>query len=150
MSFEKLNLNKPLSNALDDLGYVQATPIQEMAFPIIMSGKDMVGIAQTGTGKTFAYLLPILRQLKYSDQRHPRVLVIVPTRELVLQIVKEIEKLSTYTSIRFLAVYGGTNINTQKQLVYNGVDIIVATPGRLVDLALTGLLRLKDIKQAGD
>ena len=147
MSFEKLNLNKPLANALDELGYVQATPIQEMAFPVIMSGRDMVGIAQTGTGKTFAYLLPILRQLKYSDQRHPRVLVIVPTRELVLQIVKEIEKLSTYTSIRFLAVYGGTNINTQKQLVYNGVDIIVATPGRLVDLALTGLLRLKDIKQ---
>ncbi len=147
MSFEKLNLSKPLLNALEDLGYVQPTPIQEMAFPVIMSGKDMVGIAQTGTGKTFAYLLPILRQLKYSEQRHPRVLVIVPTRELVLQIVKEIEKLSVYTSIRFLAVYGGTNINTQKQLVYNGVDIIVATPGRLVDLALTGLLRLKDIKQ---
>ncbi len=147
MSFEKLNLNKPLINALDELGYVQPTPIQEMAFPVIMSGKDIVGIAQTGTGKTFAYLLPILRQLKYSEQRHPRVLVIVPTRELVLQIVKEIEKLSIYTGIRFLAVYGGTNINTQKQLVYNGVDIIVATPGRLVDLALTGLLRLKDIKQ---
>jgi ATP-dependent RNA helicase RhlE len=147
VSFEKLNLNKPLVNALDDLGYVHATPIQEMAFPIIMSGRDMVGIAQTGTGKTFAYLLPILRQLKYSDQRHPRVLIIVPTRELVLQIVKEIEKLSTYTSTRFVAVYGGTNINTQKQLVYDGVDIIVATPGRLVDLALTGLLRLKDIKQ---
>jgi ATP-dependent RNA helicase RhlE len=147
VSFEKLNLSKPLLNALEDLGYVQPTPIQEMAFPVIMSGKDMVGIAQTGTGKTFAYLLPILRQLKYSEQRHPRVLVIVPTRELVLQIVKEIEKLSVYTSIRFLAVYGGTNINTQKQLVYNGVDIIVATPGRLVDLALTGLLRLKDIKQ---
>lgn len=147
MSFEKLNLNKPLISSLDDLGYIQPTPIQEMAFPIIMSGKDVIGIAQTGTGKTFAYLLPILRQLKYSDQKHPRVLIIVPTRELVLQIVKEIEKLSTYTSIRFLAVYGGTNIRTQKQLVYDGVDIIVATPGRLVDLALTSILRLKDIKQ---
>lgn len=147
MTFEELNLNKALISSLDDLGYVQPTPIQEKAFPVIMSGKDVIGIAQTGTGKTFAYLLPILRQLKYSDQKHPRVLIVVPTRELVLQIVKEIEKLSTYTSIRFLAVYGGTNINTQKQLVYNGVDIIVATPGRLVDLALTGLLRLKDIKQ---
>ena len=147
MTFEELNLNKPLLSALDDLGYIQPTPIQEMAFPVIMSGRDMIGIAQTGTGKTFAYLLPILRQLKFSTQKHPRVLVVVPTRELVLQIVKEIEKLSTYTGIRFLAVYGGTNINTQKQLVYNGVDIIVATPGRLVDLALTGLLRLKDIKQ---
>ncbi len=147
MSFDKLNLNKPLLSALDDLGYIEPTPIQERAFPIIMSGKDVIGIAQTGTGKTFAYLLPILRSLKYSDQRHPRVLVIVPTRELVLQIVKEIEKLSTYTSTRFLAIYGGTNINSQKQLVYNGVDIIVATPGRLVDLSLTGILRLKDIKQ---
>ena len=147
MTFDQLNLNKALISSLDDLGYVQPTPIQEQAFPVIMSGKDVIGIAQTGTGKTFAYLLPILRQLKFSDQKHPRVLIIVPTRELVLQIVKEIEKLSGYTSIRFLAVYGGTNINTQKQLVYNGVDIIVATPGRLVDLALTGLLRLKDIRQ---
>lgn len=147
MEFEQLNLDKPLLNALNDLGYVQPTPIQEKAFSLIMSGKDLVGIAQTGTGKTFAYLLPILRQLKYSDQKHPRVLIIVPTRELVLQIVKEIEKLCTYKNVRFLAVYGGTNIKTQKQLVYNGSDIIVATPGRLVDLALTGILRLKDIKQ---
>ena len=147
MTFEELNLNKALASSLDDLGYVNPTPIQEKAFPVIMSGKDVIGIAQTGTGKTFAYLLPILRQLKYSEQKHPRVLIIVPTRELVLQIVKEIEKLSTYSSIRFLAVYGGTNINTQKLLVYNGSDIIVATPGRLVDLALTGILRLKDIRQ---
>ena len=146
MTFEELNLNKSLISALDDLGYVNPTPIQGKAFPIIMSGRDVVGIAQTGTGKTFAYLLPILRQLKYSDQKHPRILIIVPTRELVLQIVREIEKLSSYMNVRFLAVYGGTNINTQKQLVYNGVDIIVATPGRLVDLALTGILRLKDIK----
>ena len=92
MDFEQLNLDKPLLNALNDLGYVQPTPIQEKAFSLIMSGKDIVGIAQTGTGKTFAYLLPILRQLKYSDQKHPRVLIIVPTRELVLQIVKEIDK----------------------------------------------------------
>ena len=146
MTFEELNLNKPLISALDDLGYVNPTPIQAKAFPIIMSGKDVVGIAQTGTGKTFAYLLPILRQLKYSEQKHPRILIIVPTRELVLQIVREIEKLSSYMNVRFLAVYGGTNINTQKQLVYNGVDIIVATPGRLVDLALAGVLRLKEIK----
>jgi ATP-dependent RNA helicase RhlE len=147
MTFEELNLNKPLRSALDDLGYIHPTPIQQKAYAEIMSGKDLVAIAQTGTGKTFAYLLPILRQLKYSDQRHPRVLIVVPTRELVLQIVNEIEKLTTYMNVRFLAVYGGTNIKTQKQLVYNGVDIIVATPGRLADLALTGILRLKEIKQ---
>ena len=147
MTFDELNLNKALVSALDDLGYINPTPIQEKAYPVIMSGKDVVAIAQTGTGKTFAYLLPLLRQLKYSEQKHPRILIVVPTRELVLQIVREIEKLSTYMNIRFQGVYGGTNINTQKQLVYNGLDILVATPGRLVDLALTGLLRLKDIQK---
>lgn len=147
MTFDELNLNKPLISALDDLGYINPTPIQEKAFPVIMSGKDVVAIAQTGTGKTFAYLLPMLRQLKYSDKKHPRILIVVPTRELVLQIVREIEKLTSYMNVRYQGVYGGTNINTQKQLVYDGLDILVATPGRLVDLALTGLLRLKDIQK---
>jgi ATP-dependent RNA helicase RhlE len=147
VTFDELNLNKPLISALDDLGYINPTPIQEKAFPVIMSGKDVVAIAQTGTGKTFAYLLPMLRQLKYSDKKHPRILIVVPTRELVLQIVREIEKLTFYMNVRYQGVYGGTNINTQKQLVYDGLDILVATPGRLVDLALTGLLRLKDIQK---
>ena len=147
MTFEELNINKPLLNALNDLEYIHPTPIQEKAFPVIMSGKDVIGIAQTGTGKTFAYLLPILRQLNYSEQKHPRVLIVVPTRELVLQIVAEIKKLSTYMNLRYTGIYGGTNINTQKQLVYDGVDILVATPGRLVDLTLTGILRLKSIQK---
>jgi len=145
--FEELNLTKPLLNALEDLGYVDATPIQQAAFPVIMSGKDVIGIAQTGTGKTYAYLLPILRQLTYSEQRQPRVLIIVPTRELVLQVVDEIRKLTKYMTVRFAGIYGGTNINTQKQLVYNGLDILVATPGRLYDLALTGVLRLNNIQK---
>ncbi len=147
VTFEELNLNKALLKALDDLEYIQPTPIQKEAFSVIMSGKDVVGIAQTGTGKTFAYLLPLLRQLKYSEQKHPRILIVVPTRELVLQIVAEIKKLTAYMQVRYQGVYGGTNINTQKQLVYNGLDILVATPGRLVDLALTGILRLKDIQK---
>ncbi len=147
MTFEELNISKPLLNALNDLEYLQPTPIQEKAFSVIMSGKDVVGIAQTGTGKTFAYLLPILRQLTYSEQKHPRVLIVVPTRELVLQIGAEIKKLSTYMNIRYECVYGGTNMTTQKQLVYNGIDILVATPGRLVDLTLTGILRLKSIQK---
>ena len=83
-TFSDLNLSKALLRALDDIGFQQPTPIQEKALPIILSGKDAVGIAQTGTGKTFAYLLPILRQLDYSEQRHPRVLIVVPTRELVV------------------------------------------------------------------
>lgn len=147
MDFEDLNINKPLLNALKDLEYMHPTPIQEQAFPVVMSGRDVVGIAQTGTGKTFAYLLPLLRQLSYSDQKHPRVLIVVPTRELVVQIVGEIKKLTTYSSIRYAGIYGGTNIATQKQIVYDGLDILVATPGRLVDLTLTGILRLKSIQK---
>ncbi len=147
MNFNELNISRPLLNAIEDLEYPHPTPIQEQAFPLIMSGKDMIGVAQTGTGKTIAYLLPILRQLKYSEQRQPRVLIIVPTRELVAQVVNEAKSLTKYMTVRIVGVYGGTNINTQKQLIYDGVDILVATPGRLVDLALTKILRLKNIKQ---
>ena len=92
MTFEELNLNKPLLNALNDLEYIQPTPIQQKTFSVIMSGKDLVATAQTGTGKTFAYLLPLLRQLKYSEQKHPRILIVVPTRELVIQITEEIKE----------------------------------------------------------
>jgi ATP-dependent RNA helicase RhlE len=112
-----------------------------------MSGRNVVGIAQTGTGKTFAYLLPILKQLKFSDQKEPRILILAPTRELVIQILNEVKKLTKYAQLRSGAIYGGTNINTQKQLVYNGIDILVATPGRLIDLTFTGVLRLKYIQK---
>ncbi len=147
MTFQELNLNTPLLNALIDLGFENPTPIQEKVYPVVMSGRDAVGIAQTGTGKTFSYLLPILRQLKYSDSKHARILIVVPTRELVLQVVGEIEKLTKYMNVRVVGVYGGTNINTQRQVVYNGMDILVATPGRLVDLVMTGVLRLKSIQK---
>ena len=147
MTFEDLNLNTPLYNALTDLGFTTPTPIQAEAFNMVASGKDMVGIAQTGTGKTFAYMLPILKNLPFSMQENPRVLVLVPTRELVVQVVDEIEKLSKYINNRVLGVYGGTNINTQKQAIAEGVDILVATPGRLYDLALTRVLQLKSIQK---
>jgi ATP-dependent RNA helicase RhlE len=147
VSFNDLNLNTPLYNALDDLGFTEATPIQEQAFNVIASGKDVVGIAQTGTGKTFAYMLPILKNLKFSKQDNPRVLILVPTRELVVQVVEEIEKLSKYINNRVLGVYGGVNINTQKQEVAQGQDIIVGTPGRLYDLAVSHVLKLKSIQK---
>lgn len=147
MTFEDLDLSKQLQNAIDDLGFTQPTPIQEKAFLVVRSGKDVVGIAQTGTGKTFAYMLPILRDLKFSKQQHPRVLILVPTRELVLQVVEEIEKLTAYITLRILGVYGGTNINTQKRAIAQGQDIIVATPGRLYDLALSNVLKLKTIQK---
>lgn len=147
MTFQDLDLSNQLQYAIDDLGFQNPTPIQEQAFSVVRSGKDVVGIAQTGTGKTFAYMMPILRDLKFSKQLHPRVLVLVPTRELVLQVVDEIEKLSKYINTRVLGVYGGANINTQKQAILQGQDIIVATPGRLYDLGLSNALKLKSIQK---
>lgn len=140
-------MNTPLLNALEDLGFSTPTPIQEQAFSTIMSGRDVIGIAQTGTGKTLAYSLPVLRMLSYSEQQNPRVLIIVPTRELVVQVVEELEKLTKYINARILGVYGGTNINTQKQLVAQGQDIIVATPGRLYDLTINRDLQLKSVQK---
>ncbi|TYB73057.1 DEAD/DEAH box helicase [Bizionia gelidisalsuginis] len=147
MTFQDLNLNTSLYNGLNDLGFTTPTPIQSEAYGVIAGGKDMVGIAQTGTGKTFAYMLPILKSLPYSKQENPRILILVPTRELVVQVVDEIEKLAKYINTRVLGVYGGTNINTQKQAIAQGQDIIVATPGRLYDLALSRVLQLKSIKK---
>lgn len=147
VDFQDLNLNGPLRNALEDLGFSKASPVQEQAFSTIMSGRDMVGIAQTGTGKTLAYLLPLLRMLPYSLQKNPRILILVPTRELVVQVVEELEKLSKYINIRIAGIYGGTNINTQKKRVAEGQDIIVATPGRLYDLTINRDLQLKSVQK---
>jgi len=147
MTFQDLTITKPLLRALTDLGFTQPTPIQIKAYPAVMSGKDTVAISQTGTGKTFAYLIPILRQLAYSEKRQPRVLIVVPTRELVVQVINEIKKLTTYITIRIGGIYGGANINPQKQLIFNGLDILVATPGRLMDMILDRTLQLKDIQK---
>lgn len=147
MSFQDLNLSPALSDALADLALTEPTPIQQKAFSVILSGRDVVGIAQTGTGKTFAYLLPILRNLKFSKEKEPRVLILVPTRELVVQVVGEIEKLTRYMTVRVEGVFGGVNINTQKIAVAPGLDMLVATPGRLLDLALGGYINLKYVRQ---
>lgn len=145
--FEELKLTKPLANALQDLGYDQPTPIQEQVFPVILSGKDVVGIAQTGTGKTLGYMLPILRELKYSEQRNPRVLILVPTRELVVQVVDQVKAFSKYMNVRVMGVYGGTTLSTQAAMVQEGMDVLVATPGRLYDLVLNLSLALKDVRK---
>ncbi|MEO6583082.1 MAG: DEAD/DEAH box helicase, partial [Ferruginibacter sp.] len=147
ITFSDFNLTTPLQNALSDLGYQNPTPIQQKVFAKMMSGVDVCGIAQTGTGKTLAYLLPTLRQWKYSKQKNPQVLIIVPTRELVVQVVDIVEKLSIYLNLDVVGVYGGTNINTQREAVQKGVDVLVATPGRLYDLAMNGAFRTKDIKK---
>ncbi|MHC5353036.1 DEAD/DEAH box helicase [Myroides sp. LJL115] len=146
-TFEQFNLPKALDKALNELNITTPTPIQVKSFPVILSGRDVMGIAQTGTGKTYAYLLPILKQWKFANTETPRVVIIVPTRELVVQVVEEVEKLTQYMSIRTLGVYGGTNINTQRKAVYQGVDILVGTPGRMMDLALDGVLRFDNLQK---
>ncbi len=146
MTFEDFKLNKALFQALEELNLTLPTPIQRESFSVILSGRDMVGVAQTGTGKTMAYLLPLLRELRFSKQLEPRILILVPTRELVLQVVEEAQALSKYQTVRIAGVYGGTNINTQKKLVMEGLDLLVATPGRLFDLAMTRALKLKGIR----
>ena len=146
-TFADLNLSTPLFNALNDQGITHPTPIQERAFSAMMAGNDVVGIAQTGTGKTIAYLLPCLRLWKFSKDKLPQTLILVPTRELVVQVVEEINKLTTYMNIVAVGVYGGANIRTQKDAIYKGLDILVATPGRLLDLALDGTLKTKTIKR---
>ncbi len=147
MRFDELNLNRPLLNALEELGYVTPTTIQHKGFPVIMSGRDVVGIAQTGTGKTMAYLLPCLRQWEFSKNKVLKVLVLVPTRELVVQVVESAKNLSKYMSVRIEGVYGGVNMKPQMALVNEGVDILVATPGRLLDLILNGTVNLKTVKR---
>lgn len=147
MKFSDLNLTKPILNALDNLGYTTPTTIQQKAFPVIMSGKDVCGIAQTGTGKTFAYLLPAIRQWNFSKDKYPQVLVIVPTRELVLQVVEAAKKLTTYMSVEVVGVFGGVNMKPQVDALENGADIIVATPGRLLDLMYHGSFRTKGLKK---
>jgi len=145
--FSDLNINKALLNALEDIGFDTPTPIQEESFPKLLSGKNVVGIAQTGTGKTLAYLLPILTEHKFSKSVKPRALIVVPTRELVIQVVEQIELLTKYMTVRVLGVYGGVNINTQKIALAQGVDILVATPRRLYDLAVNRAVQLQEVKK---
>ncbi len=147
MNFTELNISSPLINALNDLGITQTTTIQERAYPAIMSGIDIVGTAQTGTGKTIAYLLPCLRQWKFTKDKNPQILVVVPTRELVVQVVEQVEQLTKYMHVRVVGVYGGVNMIRQTPLVAAGVDVLVATPGRLLDFVLNGSLKLKSIKR---
>lgn len=146
-TFEQFNLPKSLQKAIDDLGFISPTPIQERSFSVIASGRDMMGIAQTGTGKTFAYLLPLLKLYKFTPTHTPKIVILVPTRELVVQVVEEVEKLTKYMSVRTLGIYGGVNINTQKTSVYQGIDVLVGTPGRVMDLALDNVLRFDETQK---
>lgn len=146
MTFKELKLTSQYLRALEELDFTEPTPIQEKAIPPIRSGQDVIGIAQTGTGKTAAYLLPLLMKVKYAQDREPRALILVPTRELVLQLLANIEELAKYTDLRYGGIYGGTGKKAQIELLQNGVDIIVGTPGRLTELYLQQHLVLKKVK----
>ena len=146
-TFEQFNLPKSVQKAIDDLGFTTPTPIQEKTFSVIMSGRDMMGIAQTGTGKTFAYLLPLLKLYKFTPGHTPKIVILVPTRELVVQVVEEVEKLTKYMSVRTIGIFGGVNINTQKKAVYTGCDILVGTPGRIMDLTLDNVIRFEEMQK---
>ncbi len=135
MTFRALQLSEQLLEGLDAMGFEKATPIQEQAIPIILQGKDLIACAQTGTGKTAAFLLPILNQLSGRSSNNIGALILVPTRELAIQIDQQLEGLSYYTGISFYSIYGGRDkaaFNQEKIALTTGADIIVATPGRLI------------------
>lgn len=144
-TFEKFGFNPQLLKAIEEVGYESPTPIQEKAIPPLLNGQDVMGIAQTGTGKTAAYILPILMRLKYAQGQDPRALILAPTRELAIQIREHIKLLATHTDLRYGVVYGGLGPKTQKEMINTGLDILVATPGRLLDLYLSGDLILKKL-----
>jgi len=145
-TFSDLKLNKQILLAIDDAGYDTPTPIQKKSIPLILAGHDVLGIAQTGTGKTAAFVLPILMKLKFRQGKGPRALILVPTRELTLQINKNIENYSTYLDLNHQAIFGGTGMKQQIECLEKGTDIITATPGRFMDLYLRGTLYSKNIK----
>jgi ATP-dependent RNA helicase RhlE len=145
-TFEQLKVAKSILKALDDIGFVEPTPIQQRAIPKINSGVNIVAVAQTGTGKTAAYLLPLLTKLRKPEGVDPRVLVIVPTRELAIQVGEDVAELTTYSELRHAAIFGGVGWTKHAELLEPGVDILIATPGRLWELYQIGALRLKKIK----
>lgn len=144
--FEDFKLNRQILNAVADAGFVQATPIQEKAIGPVLSGQDLFGIAETGTGKTAAYLLPILMKLKYAQGDAPRALILVPTRELALQIEEQAKLFSKYTDLRTVVIFGGIGPKTQKEQIKAGVDILVASPGRFLDIYLSGDINTRSLQ----
>ena len=146
MTFEELKITRQFLNAIDDCGYTSPSPIQEKAIPRINAGQDVIGIAQTGTGKTAAFALPVLQKVKYAQGVEPRALVLVPTKELVIQVHEVFSTLAKYTDLRCIALYGGVGPKTQLEELSKGVDIIIGTPGRFLDLYLRGGIETKKIK----
>ena len=149
MSFSSLQLSEPILKALTDLGYNQPTEIQEKAIPVILSGKNLIAAAQTGTGKTAGFVLPILQMLDTDRKlrgKRIRALILVPTRELAVQVEKSIATYSQYLELSSMAMYGGVDSSVQKERLIGGIDILIATPGRLLDLAHQRVLHFDELE----
>ncbi len=145
MQFEDFKLRPELVQAINSLGYTQPTPIQEGIIPLMQTGRDVTGQAQTGTGKTAAFALPILDRID-PNQRLPQALVVAPTRELALQVTEMIQTLGQFTDVRVLTVYGGTSYTQQLNQLRRGVQVVVGTPGRILDLIKRGRLDLSQVR----
>ena len=150
MQFQNLNIIEPILKAIRDESYVIPTPIQEQAIPIILKGTDLIGCAQTGTGKTAAFAVPILQMLydtrSFDKKKKIRSLIVTPTRELAIQIEESFKAYGRYTRLTCTVVFGGVNQNPQTSALRNGVDILVATPGRLLDLMNQGFISLRNVE----
>jgi ATP-dependent RNA helicase RhlE len=150
MQFESLNIIEPILKSLKEEGYTLPTPIQEQAIPILLKGIDLIGCAQTGTGKTAAFAVPILQLLynnkTFDKRRKIRSLIVTPTRELAIQIDESFKAYGRHTGLTCTVVFGGVNQNPQTSALRNGVDVLVATPGRLLDLMTQGYISLRDVE----
>ena len=150
MTFKELNITEPILKAIEEKGYTVPTPIQEKAIPVALAKKDILGCAQTGTGKTASFAIPIIQHLHLNKGEGKRsgikALILTPTRELALQISECIEDYSKYTRIRHGVIFGGVNQRPQVDMLHKGIDILVATPGRLLDLMSQGFLSLDQVK----
>jgi ATP-dependent RNA helicase DeaD len=146
LKFEELHLSKELMKAIENLGFEETTPIQSLAIPLILEGKDVIGQAQTGTGKTAAFGLPILDMIQ-PKSRKPQAVILCPTRELAIQVAEEFKKLSKYKKdVAVLPIYGGQPIDRQIYALKKGVQIIIGTPGRTIDHIRRGNLKLDTVK----
>lgn len=146
MTFNELNLNQRIVDAITKAGYKEPSPIQEKAIPLMMEGKDLIACAQTGTGKTAAFALPVLNMLDNVSGEHPRALILTPTRELAIQILENFKKYSRYMRLRTVCFYGGAKQGPQIGAYSRGCDILVATPGRLIDYMNQGIVSLDDVE----
>ena len=149
MSFSKLGLSEPILKAVAELGYTKPTSIQKQAIPVILSGRDLVAAAQTGTGKTASFVLPILEAFNTERKlrgKRIRALILVPTRELAIQVEANVAEYSKYLSLSSMAMYGGVDSEAQKDRLIEGVDILVATPGRLIDMMRQRALHFDELE----